>query len=122
MGVTLKSLLLIKLILLASLVSVLTSGPARSEKTDAKSVLILLGEHDLNSCRLLGKVTGTSEGVDDDVSYPDRMIVARDGLRNETLKLGGNAVHVKYTHDTARFEAPGIEKKIVFAGDAYYCE
>lgn len=119
MDITLKSLLLIKLMFLAS---VLTSGPVWSEKTDTKSVLILIGEQDLDSCRLLGKVTGTSMDVADDVSYPERMIVARDNLRNETLKLGGNAVHVKYTHNTARYEVPGIEKKIVFAGDAYYCE
>lgn len=119
MRVTPKKLLLIKTMILAL---ALTSGPVKPEDTDPQSILILLGEQDLASCQLLGKVTGTSKDVNDDVPYPDRMIVARDNLRNETSKLGGNAVHVKYTHNTARYEVPGIEKEIIFAGDAYYCE
>ena len=46
----------------------------------------------------------------------------RDKLRAETAKLGGNAVHVLQTYNTARYAIPGIEQKIKFSGNAYFCE
>ena len=86
-----------------------------------ETILLLLGkEQDLTGCKLLGKVTAESE--DDGATYPERMFEARDKLRAETAKLGGNAVHVLQTYNTARYAIPGIEQKIKFSGNAYFCE
>lgn len=118
-----KSWLFIKIIVLAML---LVSHSALAETPVAKStesVLLMIGqEQDLAGCKLLGSVTGTSQDSDNDLTYPERLIIARDNLRNEATKLGGNAVHVIRTHNTARFEVPGVDKKVVFFGNAYFCE
>lgn len=89
----------------------------------AESIVLLLGEEqDLSGCKLLGKVTGASQDSDNELSYPERLIIARDNLRNATAELGGNAIHVIRTYNTARFEVPGVDKKIIFSGNAYFCE
>ncbi|SEQ85093.1 protein of unknown function [Nitrosomonas sp. Nm51] len=113
-----------RLIPVAGLALLLTGLPVLAEKPAPKTdepILLMLGkEQDLTGCKMLGKVSGTSE--DNDATYPERMIIARDKLRAETARLGGNAVHVLQTYNTARYAIPGIEQKIMFSGNAYFCE
>jgi len=54
-------------------------------------------------------------------SYTNRLISARNDLRNEANKLGGNTVHIKRTKNTGRYDLPG-EKKITIDGSVYFCE
>jgi len=85
--------------------------------------MVLIGkEQDLAGCKLLGPVTGAFEENGSDLTYPERLIIARDSLRNKTKTLGGNTVHVLHTVNTARYASPGVEQKIVFSGNAYACE
>jgi len=93
-----------------------------SEPEPSESVILLIGENqDLTGCKLLGKVTGATQESDQDATYPERLAIARNNLRNETRKLGGNAVHV-LQNNAGRFEVPGVDKKIVFSGNAYRCK
>ncbi len=93
-----------------------------SEPEPSESVILLIGENqDLTGCKLLGKVTGATQESDLDATYPERLAIARNNLRNETRKLGGNAVHV-LQNNAGRFEVPGVDKKIVFSGNAYRCK
>lgn len=94
-----------------------TSVPETSE-----TILLLIGEEqDLAGCKVMGKVSGATQESDQDATYPERLMIARNNLRNETRKLGGNAVHVLQNNVT-RFEVPGADKKIFFSGIAYLCE
>lgn len=114
------------LVPVAGLVFLLAGQPVVAETPDSKKagpILLLLGkEQDLTGCKLLGKVTGASEAEDSDITYPERLIIARDRLRAETAKLGGNTVHVLQTYNTARYAIPGVEQRIMFTGNAYVCE
>ena len=117
-----KSRLLITIAVLAML-SVSHSAIAETPASKStESILLMIGkEQDLAGCKLLGSVTGASQDSDNDLTYPERLIIARDNLRAETAKLGGNAVHV-IRSNTTRFEIQGVDKKIVFLGNAYHCE
>ncbi len=103
---------------------VLTSHAQTSPPTEPKSVMMLLGEQDLARCQFLGEVTGSSLDSENDATYMDRLISARDKLRNETAKLGGNTVHVGNidARNAGRFEIPGTDKKITYSGKAYFCK
>lgn len=103
---------------------VLTSHAQTSPPPEPKSVMMLLGEQDLTRCQFLGEVTGSSLDSENDAAYMDRLISARDKLRNETAKLGGNTVHVGNidARNAGRFEIPGTDKKITYSGKAYFCK
>ena len=91
----------------------------------AKAVTIILGEQGPDGCELLGKVKGSSkesETEEDNTSYTDRLIKARNNLRSEAQKLGGNNVHIIYSNNTGKYEIPGVDKEILFIGNAYRCE
>lgn len=92
---------------------VLTSYAETSPPTELKSVMMLLGEQDLTRCQFLGEVTGSSLDSENDAAYMDRLISARNKLRNETAKLGGNTVQVGNidARNAGRFEVPGTDKK-----------
>ena len=98
-----------------------TPAPAPNDPT---TVMILLGEQVLTSCKLLGNVTGSSLNSENEAPYPVRLMSARNKLRNEAASLGGNTVHVKQidARNAGRFEIPGTDKKITFTGQAYFCE
>ncbi|PTN12058.1 uncharacterized protein DUF4156 [Nitrosomonas aestuarii] len=122
MNVLSKLKLLIRLIPLAL---ILISSPAISEKPKTGSIMIILDEQNLTGCRLLGEVRGTSQDLDDDASYPERLMAARNNLRDETSRLGGNTVMIKHASNTARYgryEVPEIDKMIIFTGHAYSCK
>ena len=91
----------------------------------AKAVTIILGEQGPDGCELLGKVKGSSkesETEEDNTPYTDRLIKARNNLRSETQKLGGNNVHIFYSNNTGKYEIPGVDKEILFIGNAYRCK
>lgn len=91
----------------------------------AKAVTIILGEQGPDGCELLGKVKGSSkesETEEDNTSYTDRLIKARNNLRSEAQKLGGNNVHIIYSNNTGKYDIPGVDKEILFIGNAYRCE
>lgn len=96
---------------------------ASPEKT--KTVTIMVGEAGPDGCELLGKVKGSSkenESGEDNTPYIDRLIKARNNLRSEAQKLGGNNVHIIYSNNSGRYEIPGADKEIIFVGNAYRCE
>lgn len=96
-----------------------------AQPENAKSVTMILGEQGPDGCELLGKVKGSSkenETEEDNTPYVDRLIKARNNLRREAQKLGGNNVHIIYSNNTGKYEIPGVDKEIIFIGNAYRCE
>ncbi|QOJ22706.1 MAG: DUF4156 domain-containing protein [Gammaproteobacteria bacterium] len=120
---TKKALLILIVIGCSEVFAQTNEAPQQPEKT--KTVTLIVGEEAPEGCELLGKVKGSSRENDSDTDktpYVDRLIKARNNLRNETQKLGGNTVHVLYSNNSGRYEVPGAEKEIIFAGHAYRCE
>lgn len=103
----------------------MTSCPVLAETTDtppAKPIVLLIGEEqDFTGCKKLGSVTGASQESDNDKTYPQRLIIARTNLQNEAASMGANTIHVLRSN-TTRIEVPGVNKQIIFSGEAYYCE
>ena len=96
-----------------------------SAKPESQSIKIVLGQHNLAHCQFLGDVTGASpvnKITGEHPSYPNRLISARNDLRNEAHKLGGNTVHIRRTSNTGRYDLPGMDKKITIEGKVYFCE
>lgn len=92
-----------------------------------KAVTMILGEQGPDGCELLGKVKGTSkesesETEEDNTPYVDRLIKARNNLRSEAQKVGGNNVHIIYSNNTGKYDIPGVDKEIIFIGNVYRCE
>lgn len=97
-------------------------GESASASTTGKRVMMLIGDaQDFRGCEKLGSVKGASQESDNEKPYPQRLIIARTNLQQETANLGGNTVHVLRSN-TARFEVPGVTKQIEFHGVAYHCE
>ena len=97
--------------------------PAQPEKNT--TVTMVLGAEAPDGCELLGPVKGSSKENDSDTNsapYVERLIKARNKLRNETQKLGGDTVHVTYSNNSGKYEVPGADKEIIFAGNAYRCD
>lgn len=120
MNVSEKSRRVISKITLVLLIIACSEVSAQSE---VKSITILLDEQKPAGCQLLGRVTGSSQDTqEDNIPYTGRLIDARNNLRNETHKLGGNTVHIRHASTSGKYEVPGADKKITFIGDAYHCE
>ena len=86
---------------------------------------MVVGEQGPDGCELLGKVKGSSkenENGEDNTPYVDRLIKARNNLRNEAQQLGGDTVHIIYSNNSGRYEIPGGDKEIIFVGNVYRCE
>ena len=97
--------------------------PAQPEKNT--TVTMVLGAEAPDGCELLGPVKGSSKENDSDTNsapYVERLIKARNNLRNETQKLGGNTVHITYSNNSGKYEVPGADKEIIFIGNAYSCD
>ena len=123
MSVSKEASKLIQKIVLVLLILGCTEALAQPE--EAKSVTMILGEQGPDGCELLGKVKGSSkenETEEDNTPYTDRLIKARNNLRNEAQKLGGNNVHIIYANNTGKYEIPGVDKEILFIGNVYRCE
>lgn len=88
---------LIRKTLLVLIIVACSEVLAQQEKY--KTVAIMVGEQSPDGCELLGKVKGsskddqTSEANEGSTPYVDRLIKARNNLRNEAQKLGGKNVH-----------------------------
>ncbi|MBX9917741.1 MAG: DUF4156 domain-containing protein [Nitrosomonas sp.] len=98
-------------------------APPQAEKT--KTVTMVVGEQGPDGCELLGKVKGSSKENDSgevNTPYVDRLIKARNNLRNEAQQLGGDTVHIIYSNNSGRYEIPGADKEIIFVGNVYRCE
>ena len=114
---------LVQKVVLVLLIIGCTEVSALPEKVE--TVTIILGEQGPDGCELLGKVKGSSkenETEEDNTPYTDRLIKARNNLRSEAQKLGGNNVHIIYSNNTGKYEIPGVDKEILFIGNAYRCE
>lgn len=97
--------------------------PAQPEET--KTITMVVGEHGPDGCELLGKVRGSSHesaAAEDNTPYVDRLMKARNNLRNEAKALGGNTVHIIKSNNSGKYEIPGAPKEIIFVGNAYRCE
>ncbi|GKS68034.1 protein of unknown function [Nitrosomonas sp. PY1] len=117
----------IKLIKLSVLLLCLTvSASVWSQSQESKSITIHLSEEGPGGCELLGRVKGSSKENDQDANddktpYVDRLIKARNRLREETARLGGNTVHILRANNSGKYEAPGVDKEIFYIGDVYQC-
>lgn len=116
---------LIKMTMLALIVS--GSAEISAQATEVQAITIIVGGESPDGCELLGKVKGSSkdeatDAAEDNTPYVDRLIKARNNLRNEAQKLGGNNVHVTYYNNTGKYEIPGTDKEIIFAGNVYRCK
>ena len=120
-----KSCHLFRIAALAFIILGCTETSAQPE--EIKTVTIMIGEQVPDGCELLGKVTGSSKDdptneAEDNTPYVERLIRARNNLRNEAQKLGGNNVHIIYSNNTGKYEIPGIDKEIIFVGNVYRCK
>jgi hypothetical protein len=96
-----------------------------AQPDETKSVTIMVGEEGPVGCELLGKVKGSSkdsEAGEDHTPYLERLIKARNNLRNEARKLGGNNVHIIRSNNSGKYEIPGADKEIIFIGNVYHCQ
>ena len=117
----------VRIIKLAMLLFCLTiSANTLSQSQESKSIAIHMGEEGLGGCELLGRVKGSSKEDDQDANedktpYVDRLVKARNRLREETTKLGGDTVHILRANNSGKYEVPGAGKEIFYIGDAYRC-
>ncbi len=122
------STLLNKAIRAAVLVLIIIgSAEISAQKNEAKTVTIMVGESGFDGCELLGKVKGSSkddppDAGEDNTPYTERLIKARNNLRNATHKLGGNTVHIIHANNSGKYEIPGADKEIIFIGNVYRCD
>ncbi len=96
-----------------------------AQSDGVKSVIIMVGEQGPDGCESLGKIKGSSnegESTNDNTPYIDRLTKARNNLRNEAQKLGGNTIHIIHSNTTGNYEIPGANKEIIYIGNAYRCE
>ena len=115
---------LIQTIVLVLLIIGCTEVLAQPEDA-TKSVRMILGEEGPVGCELLGRVKGSSKesgAEEDNTPYGDRLIKARNDLRSEAQKLGGNNVHIIYSNNTGKYDIPGVDKEIIFIGNVYRCK
>lgn len=114
------------LVRVATLVVCALIGPTVMAESDSTpKVTIIVGTESPEGCELLGKVKGSSrdgQAGEDELSYVDRLVKARNNLRKETQKLGGDTVHIVYSNNSGKYEVPGADKKIFSAGHAYRCQ
>lgn len=121
MGVLSKSQMLIGML---AFVLFLVGCSVTSAKPETQSIKMFIGEHSLKHCQFLGDVIGASTVnliTRKHPPYTTRMIDARNSLRNEAYKLGGNIIHIRRTQNTSRYEFLGLDKKITLEGKAYFC-
>jgi len=112
-----------KIILLG--VIALSYAQAYAQPEAISSVTIQLGEAIPEGCIPLGKVKGSSKETEvneDHTPFVDRLLKARNNLRNEAHKLGGNTVHIIHTNNSGKYEIPGADKEIIFIGNVYRCD
>lgn len=123
MSVIAKSRQLVKII--TSVFIIVGCSEISAQPREIKTVTIQVGEQGPDGCNLLGKVKGSSKDgqtEEKNYSYIDRLMNARNNLRNEAQKLGGNTVHIIYANNSGKYEIPGVDKEIIFVGNVYDCE
>lgn len=114
---------LIRNILLILTFILLVNSFAQAEQN--KTIIMMVGAEGPEGCELLGKVTGSSkegEVQDNNVPYTERLMKARNNLRDEALKLGGDTVHIIRSNNTGKYEIPGGDKEIIHIGNVYRCK
>ncbi len=123
MSVIAKSRQLVKII--TSVFIIVGCSEISAQPREIKTVTIQVGEQGPDGCNLLGKVKGSSKDSqteEKNYSYIDRLMNARNNLRSEAQKLGGNTVHIIYANNSGKYEIPGVDKEIIFVGNVYDCE
>lgn len=95
-----------------------------AQAEEKKPIVMMVGEEGPDGCELLGQVRGSSkegETQDPAVPYLERLMKARNHLRDEALKLGGNTVHIIRSNNTGKYEIPGGDKEVIHIGNVYHC-
>ena len=103
----------------------LTGCSSTAIKPGTQSIKMLLGEQHLVHCQFLGDVSSTSKVnliTRKHPPYADRMMAARNSLRNAAHKLGSNTIHIRRTTNTSRYQFPGMDKKVTIEARAYFCD
>lgn len=114
---------MIRNILLTFIFVLLVNGFAQAEQN--RTVIMIVGAESPAGCELLGKVTGSSkegEVQENNVPYTERLMKARNNLKDEALKLGGDTVHIIRSNNTGKYEIPGGDKEIIHIGNVYRCK
>ncbi len=115
----------IKMVVLVLII--IGSTEISAQKDEAKAVTIMVGESGFDGCELLGKVKGSSKDDptptgEDNTPYTERLIKARNNLRDAAHTLGGNTVHIIHANNSGKYEIPGADKEIIFIGNVYRCD
>ncbi|RXJ73181.1 hypothetical protein CS022_10490 [Veronia nyctiphanis] len=88
----------------------------------AQSIEIVNEQPDLEKCKFLGEIFGSQGNwiTGDFTSNKDLMLGARNELRNEAFKLGGNVVYMQSLQSSGGFESLGTTNTTA-VGKAYNC-
>ena len=110
------------IIFLLMLTFILVGCSAKKALPQAKSVEIVNELPDKSKCKFLAEVVGSqgNEITGDITSNKNLIIGARNELRNQTYKLGGNLVHVQNSSNVSGFGATGTTNTTI-VGKAYKC-
>lgn len=89
----------------------------------AEKVELVNEKPDTGKCEFLGEVVGSQGNwaTGDYTSNKDLIIGARNELRNEAYKLGGNIVHVQDMKNSSAYGAMGTTNTTAI-GKAYRCK
>lgn len=111
-----------KMLLTLVIVSFLSGCAAIQVAPEAATVDIVTEQPNKNKCKFLGEVVGSQGNwfTGDYTSNENLMIGARNELRNETYKLGGNVVFIQNMANASAWGSLGTTNTTAI-GKAYKC-
>lgn len=110
------------IIFLTSTVVLLSACSANSLEKGAENVMILDAPPAFGQCKLLGEVIGSQGNwlTGGYTTNTNLLIGARNDIRNETYKLGGDSVYIQVSHNTQTESSAGTSNATLI-GNAYKC-
>src|SRR5712671_1710566 len=101
----------------------LTSGCAAKQLLPGAEKILVTSERPSESCAYVGEVVGSQGNwwTDDVTSSKNKMIGARNEMRNEALKLGANIVFIQEFKNTKSDLSFDVTNTTAI-GNAYKCQ
>ena len=109
-------------LILTTFIMLLSGCSAIPVATEAQSVEVVNESPDKTKCKFLGEVVGSQGNwfTGDYTSNKNLVIGARNELRNEAHKLGGNVVYIQDMKNTNAYGSLGTTNTTAI-GKAYNC-